>query len=382
VRRRRYVSTVVSAIAFIGICLSGRFTSGEPTAPVGSPQSPVLSALEQYQSGEFDLAVSRLLSGRTVGAVRGSFQRDAGRWIDQAEPRQRVRRVSVVAAVSVELMAASFRQHWAQYEEARQILEWACSGIRKLDPSEFELWFHLAGMALMQGAGDEALLSGSPDYLSLSYVPGGESHPKHAGLRFPHEARFKLAYITTRLEAHALATWPLPLAYLTAKMPGRFFLERAGDADQIDDTLRNLSALFGEPAVQSEARLRSGALRLLLGQPNDAKPHLSLAATADDQVVRYLAHLLLGAIEDHADRLAYAVQHYRDAYDIVPATVSSVALASALYRTGAEVEAAEILEKYDQHDPVADPWRSYAQRDYRFLPQYLAKLRQTLIALP
>jgi tetratricopeptide (TPR) repeat protein len=286
--------------------------------------------------------------------------------------------------MAAELMETSFHQQWLEYRDSRELFEWACSRIRRLDPSEFEKWFHLVGLALMQGAGDESLLSGTRNYRyyrTALPIPGGESHPKHAGLRFPLEPRFRLAYVTTALETQFLATWPLPPAYLTNDMAGRFEIERGGSAAQTADTLKALASLFGDPSVSHEARLRSGVLRFLRGEVDESKTQLAQAVSSEDRTLRYIAYLMLGAIADRENRLPEALEHYRRAYETVAASASSIALASALYRTGRETEAADVIEKFNQREPQADPWRLYGQRDYRFLSEYRANMRNALLRL-
>jgi hypothetical protein len=357
-------------------------STGAPTTRHTQDHTAIVAALEVYQSGEFDPAVAQLLAGREITALSGAFKRDSGRWIDQASLSERGLRTATVAAMAVELMAASFQQHAAQYAESREIVEWACSRVRRMTPTDFERMFHLASTALIQGARDEGWLGGVQHPLSPPSIPGGDSHPRHAGLRFPNEPRFKLAYLTSRPETTYLSIRPLPPNNLvTGGSFYRFSIEGTGNVGRIQDTLRLLAVLFNEPAIEHEAHLRSGVVRLMVDQITEATTDLQRAVSADDPLIRNIAHLLLGSIDDRQRRWAEALRHYQAAHESVPASTSSIALASLLFRTGRETQAAEVVARFSQQEPPPDPWRLYGQRDYRFYPEYRSKMRQALLKL-
>ena len=169
----------------------------------------------------------------------------------------------------------------------------------------------------------------------------------------------------------------MPPAFLTkGSNRGRFETERGGDAARVKDTIQLLIALSGDAAVKHEARLRSGVARVMLDQPTEARADLEAALSSPDPAIRYVARLVLGAIEDHASRPLSALEHYRQAHQTIAASASSIALASLLYRLGRYSEAADVVAAFAQHEPPPDPWRLYGQRDYRFFPEFRAHMRQ------
>jgi hypothetical protein len=330
------------------------------SSPLSSRQ---ISALERYAAGEFDAAVGAMVAGRSIGKASADLKRDARKWIDQAAPAIKPGRWNAVAALAVELMAESLERDIHEYRDARLLIEWVCSELRRQPVSDFERQFHRASIALMQGSREEGLWSGL-------HV---EDHAEHAIKRFPDEGMFKLAYITRRLPTQWVATWPLAPGYVFGEKPTAW-----GEDPYLNETGRDLATLFGDPAVGDEARLRSGVLSFLYGKRDEARTNLTGAAESSDAAVRYVAQLMLGAIEDQANRSNEAIEHYRAAHRSVAASASSVALAGALYRSGQASEAAEVLRAYDASLPPPDPWRLYSQRDYRRYPEFRSAMRKTV----
>lgn len=364
------------------LILSGADSSG-PTdfaqsLPAGPSRNTTVAGLERYAGGDFDAATVNLLGGRTIRALNGAFRRDSSNWIDAAPEAGRPQRTMIVAAVSVELMAASFSQEFAQYDAARDLIEWACERLRRLPVSEFEHQFHLASIALMQGARDESLLSGVYTQRPLQ-LPTSGSHVRHAGLRFPGEARFRLAFVTTGWEAQQLATWPLPDPYLTDEKVGMFDREIREESRYIEETQEALKRLFSDPVVGAEAQLRSGVIEFIRGRASTATPHLEVARSSNDPAVRYIAELVLGAVADQDRRPNVALDHYRNAWQAVPAAAAATALASALFRSGQYDEAAEVTRAFERSPAQADPWRLYGQRDYRFYVAYRNAMRRAVL---
>lgn len=337
----------------------------------------VSGSLAAYARGNYDESITELTHGRKIADFSAEFRREADRWVAAASVVERPARVRVVGAVVVELMAVSFSRDVFEYDKARGLLEWICEKVRQHPPSEAERWFHLASIALLQGAQDETLISGQNRNDLLPNPPVGSSHVLHAGRRFPDESRFKLAYLTTRTELQYLAAWPLPSSYII-RVSGRFDIALASDAAEIANTLDVLSQLSSDPAVGSEALLRSGALRLLIADTGAAQD-LKRAVRSADPSVQYVAHLLLGTIAERAGRLNEALTAFQSAHATVPATTSSIAVAGTLFRMGRQSEAADLLEEFNKTSPRPDPWRLYAQRDYRFFEAYREQLRRAVL---
>jgi tetratricopeptide (TPR) repeat protein len=337
----------------------------------------VAERLTQYGDGDFEGALQALLGGRSVRSVLGEFRRGAGAWIDQAPASEKARRAAVVAALSAELMAATFEQSWDDYRSTRDLVEWACSRVREYPPTQTERWFYLTTIALAQGARDDSFLNGVKRLITES-LPTSGAHAEHAASRFPQEGRFKLAFVTTAWEAQFIATFPLPPNYLFQTLYFRFSTESGDATGSIRKTLQGLALLFDDPGVGAEARLRSGVLKFVLSDVAAARFDLQRAEAAKDDGVRYLTHVMLGAMADQAGNSQEALRRFRLAYDIVPASAASVALAGRLYRSGAEDEAREILRRFERQPPPADSWELYGQRDFRFVTTYRAEMRRSL----
>jgi VWFA-related protein len=337
-------------------------------------QNNVVSSRERYAQGQYDAGVKQLLGTATVSSILKAFRKDAGGWIERAPAAERAQRTAVVGAVSLELFAVTFEQHRDEYVKSRDIIEWACERFRRLPASEVERQFHLAGIALAQGAGDKRFVDG---YASSgnNFMPLG-SHAEHPTARFPREARFKLALATANPEVQQIATWPLPPGYLV--YPALLRIEHQYEREIISDSLQVLSQLFDDPAVAGEARLRSGVLRFVREDVTVARTDLEHAEQASDPSIRHLAQLMLGTIADQAGDASEAVRRYKLAYETIPAATASVALASRLFRSGAAEDAAAVLRAFDSAPPPPDPWELYGQRDFRSFDVFRHEMRKAV----
>jgi tetratricopeptide (TPR) repeat protein len=338
-------------------------------------QDRVAESLERYQRGDFDNAVSALIGSRQVRSIVGEFRSRAGAWIDRAPVADRHDRTLVVAAMGVEVVSASFLQHFFDYQSARELIEWSCGRLSKFPPVDAERWIHLAFIALAQGARDDSALTGVRIAIG-GFLPATGPHAEHAGRRFPQEGRFRLAHVTAVWQAQMIATFPLPPAYLYKGTAGRFEID-IGDV-ALKETLRLLAALFEDRQVGAEARLRSGVLKFERDDPVAATEDLRQAVTGDDAAVRSLAHLMLGTIADRGDNSQEALRHFRLAYEAVPSSASSVALATRLFRSGKAEEATAVLRAFEAVPPGPDPWDLYGQRDFRFFGAYKAQVRRAV----
>ena len=367
---------VVAATLATGLLCGGLMPPFAVTIhPAEGMQERVAQSLEQYRRGDFDNAVNTLIGSRQVRSMVGEFRSRAGAWIDRAPADDRHARTLVVAAISSEVIAATFLQHLFDYETARELIEWSCGRMSKFPPVDAERWIHLAFIALAQGARDDSALTGN--WIAVGgFLPATGPHAEHAGRRFPLEGRFKLAHVTAVWQAQQVTTFPLPPDYLFKNTAGGLTINDVVSR-QLDVTLRLLAALFDDSQVGPEARLRSGILKFQRDDPQAAED-LRHADTARDPAVRSLANLMLGTIADRAGDGQDALRRFRLAYEAVPSSASSVALASRLFRSGQQEEAAAIQRAFDGALPAPDPWDLYGQRDYRFFGAYKAQVRRAV----
>jgi hypothetical protein len=278
--------------------------------------------------------------------------------------------------MGVEVVAASFLQHFEDYRIARDLVEWACGRLSKFPPIDAERWIHLAFIALAQGARDDAALTGVEIHIG-GFLPGGGPHAEHAGRRFPREGRFRLAHATSVWQAQMIATFPLPPDYLYKQNASRVTIDDTGTR-QLDFTLTLLAALFEDSQVGPEARMRSGVLKFERDDLGGAREDLQRADMAEDHAVRSLANLMLGTIADRAKDDKEALRRFRLAYDALPSSVSSVALATRLFRSGQTEEATAVQRASEAAPPGPDPWDLYGQRDFRFFGAYKDNVRRTV----
>ena len=359
-RLRRPAATSAALLACLALS-TGPAAEGPENVSQSAQQNSVVASLERYGRGEFDEAVTQLIGTKTVSAILKAFRKDADAWIGRAPAPEREKRLAVVGALSVELLAVTFEQHRDEYVKTREIIEWACERFRRGPASEVERQFHLAGIALAQGASDKRFLDGNMA-VQNNFMPLG-SHFEHPMERFPDEARFKLAIATANPEVQMIATWPLPPGYLVYPFPLK--IDHPYERQIINDSLQMLSELSDDPGVGAEARLRSGILRFLEQDVSVARTDLAHAEQATDPFVRHLAQLMLGTIADQAGDSSEALRRYRLAYDTVPAASASIALAGRLFRSGAVDQAAAVMRDFDSAPPPPDPWALYGQRDFR-----------------
>ena len=139
-------------------------------------------------------------------------------------------------------------------------------------------------------------------------------------------------------------------------------------------------ALFDDPAVGHEARLRAAYLRLRLGDPVAALAAFAEIAAAGgpaDPFVPYLGHFFAGRAHERLGALADAETAYRRALDVLPGAQSAaVALSARLFQDGRVDEAYGVMERALAVSPQPDdPWRTYGYGDLRFWPALVARLR-------
>jgi tetratricopeptide (TPR) repeat protein len=349
--------------------------------PVGSEQLPSTgNLLERYYRGDF-AAFTPPQTPNDVERFRQALEHDAADWLRGGDGRTARRRQMTAATIALEAAHASIDLSWAQ---GRQLIEWASALLRKSPPDEAERRWHLAALAVIQGAYDNELLV---------------EQQKLAWPRFEDEPRFPLALVVM-VEGD---TWPDPDRSEPwddddAGLEAAFQSERARRAlrqppqrDLRDKSLEYqrrtrmrqaveaLEDLSNAPAIRPEVVLRLGHLHLRLQHVEIAIEQFDEVLTlTEDPFLLYLAHFLGGMAREQQGDRANAIAAYRAALAVVPRAQSAIfALASLLF-LDARDEAAGLVQSAIEVPVASDPWREYQAGDFRFWRDRLAALREVL----
>jgi tetratricopeptide (TPR) repeat protein len=313
------------------------------------PQAITVSAadlLEYYEAGEFDAVHDALTKAARgdLGVVVDALRKGGDAWIDADGPNGRARRRRIAAAFAIEAAAASLDSGWAR---SRELIDWGAAALAREPAGDTERLFHLAALALCEGARD-------PVYL--------DTQLSRMQRRVPGEARVALG----RAFASEIVFWDEDMAYW-----GRADTRRAA---------RPLLAALALPAARDEALLRLAYFSLYAGRPQEALDDLKQIAASTDAGHAYLAALFAGWAHEALRQWPEAAAALRVAHGLVPGSrVAAMHLATALASIGEGDEAARLASRALQAPPdPADPWREYAYGDLRRYPSLVAQLRRTL----
>ncbi|MFI5177592.1 MAG: hypothetical protein ACHQO8_03460 [Vicinamibacterales bacterium] len=321
-----------------------------------SSQGLALTAMElldQYEHG--NAAAAQAFVGVVhVESVKDALRAEGEQWIATGDPKDLPRRRLVAAAFALETARAGLDHEWANSVE---LIDWGWSELRKeRQPLPAERLWHLAAIALIQGAYDELMLE-----------------PRLARLksRFPGEPRVLLAE-TWSLEAAAARVNRLNLPF--RGKPG-------GEGTGSGDVIRGYTKALTQPAIAAEAEVRLSYYALIADQHDSALAHLAhaQAATADPDLL-YLIHLFRGWTLARMDREAETTAEYRQAVDALPAAgTGALWLAARLAVEGQRTEADAIVERSLTQDATAyDPWQNFGYGDFRYFPALMKELREAL----
>jgi tetratricopeptide (TPR) repeat protein len=343
----RSISRVVSVV-ILAVLVRG----GASTRAVQDRQEVSLQQLlELYDLGEFDTARDAVRSASRSGDLRvvlEALEREGEKWITADGEAHHNRRNLTAALFALEVAEAGLDQQWSN---SHQLLEWACTRMRtQRQRTEVERTFHLAAIALIEGARDVKAL---------------DEHVAHVAKRFPDEPRILLA----RAFKAEVEYW-------------RLYRTMAGGVDGgspviIAPPLRK-AAERRENA--REVALRLGFLAQQKDQHDDALAELEKVAPGDDPGQLYLAHLISGWAYEKLQKRSQAEAAYRRALAVIPqAQSATLHLAVLLYEIDRRSEANELVARMLSADPAPDdPWRVYGYGDYRRFPLLMDRLRRSI----
>lgn len=304
--------------------------------------------LELYDLGEFAMvrdAVHEASRGN-LSPVLTALKRDAAAWIDADGQAHRGRRRLAAVVFALEVADAALDGQWL---DALDLMEWAC-GLIRTQPrgSEIERTFHLAAIALIEGARDLRALDG---------------HLIHVRARFPDEPRILLAQAFKAETEYWRLFRSLDFGY------------DGGDASIAVPALRKAAA---RKENAREVNLRLGFLAFQEDAYDLALRDLAKVPPGDDPGQLYLARVISGWAYEKQKKTNDAIQAYRAALEAFPGgQVATLHLSAALYATDRRAEADGLVEEMLRTDPPPpDPWRIFGYGDYRRLPLLIETLRK------
>jgi tetratricopeptide (TPR) repeat protein len=313
-------------------------------------------------------------AARSFDRVRGDIERRAETWAT-ADPRWGTNARLAVATFLLDIAHARLESNWL---DVRSLVELGCRLTRAVndDVALLRQW-HLAALALAEGAADTRLLVSADDRSDVETF----EHLAHSRSRFPAEPRFRLAEVF------------VPQMGLTDLAPPRDQPLRS------DDELRgtpvgglmelrmrrdrrraaeSLASLLDVPAVAAEVHLRIGYLDYQLNEDAAALAHWQAAlSSSTDPFVTYVTHLLTGVLNQRRGDRAAAETSLRRALNEVPGAQSATEiLAAQLFIDRRVDESYDLVDAMFANRPlVTDPWRLFGYGDFRSFPNLVAQLR-------
>jgi tetratricopeptide (TPR) repeat protein len=390
----------------------------EDTFAQSTPRLPPL--LDLYERGEYDAALAPIGPWPNSERLLEKLRDDAPRWVDATGPEAAPRRRLIAASFALE----AAHRGLANWDDARHLVEWGCQLLRAGPPLPAERTWQLASVALIQGASDVIFLTGLPRNARDPHPSRGTAidHLTHAELRFPDEARLRLARAvvqefrswgqdsknprlargeTPTLDMGGGGSFDRRQFFVISDVPDiRFDRETAqaivtrrmrgvgGVRDLVAARkslqLWNLIDLFepflADETTRADAHVRLGHTYLRLARPDKASAHFQqVPATTSDPFLIYLTRFFAGRIHEAAGERAAAIAAYREALQSVPrAESASLALGRLLFTGDERDEAYDIVAASLSQGPVQDPWRQYPSGSFHLWQDLIARLRQEL----
>jgi hypothetical protein len=155
----------------------------------------------------------------------------------------------------------------------------------------------------------------------------------------------------------------------------------AGSREAYEAAERALARAAAVPDCPAEALVRHAFALHRLGRDREAAAQLARvdpASMTDDPVLRYWHELVAGRVDEAREAFAEAERSYANAANVWPhAQTPLIALGSLLERRGRPTEAETWIARVRSLPPDAsDPWWDYWSGDRRWIPAWMAELRQ------
>jgi hypothetical protein len=304
------------------------------------PNAEIAARLERYRPG---VTPVQPITRQELSDGAPDFKRGATAWIEAAvDPVAQPRRRLIVATYVLDLVrewprvttTTQSRTGSVPASPGAQLIEWACSTLRKSAPLQSEVAWHIAAMALLERDSLRAYLA---------------AHLEHAEARFPSEAHWLLIHtLLDELESAAGRRDDGTLSIsggLASKAAAHF------------------EAAAARPATRQMALIRWAAFESDLGHQDVALNRLAAVGRLESDVLRYWAGMIRGRALERAGRGSEAIDAYRAVVVEFPhAQSAGLSLAAALVGANRVAEAARLVSvtiAFPTGAEGPDPWDFY-----------------------
>jgi tetratricopeptide (TPR) repeat protein len=338
-------------------------TAAQGAASAGAPVSQTASApslhelLDGYWAGRFDVVSERFARGADVAAMVPK----ARAWIDSSAARG-WQFASLVLLLDLANAAVTLPD--PAPDAARDLVRLAREEITAkhkpedgppIDPAAELLW-HQTALALLQA---QDAWADEGDYLNAI------------------ARRFQVGTPAQIWLARGIA---LEQRYLPSDPPAGGASSGLSNKalEALDEAVRDYDRAARDEALRTEASARAASVLVRLDRHRDALRRLDLAGDPDSDVtLASWLHDLRGRALAGTGEHAQAAAELEQALQLAPdSTAARKALADELHALGRDADA----EALDLRAPAfpQDPWRTFANGNARFIPDWMARLRGTL----
>ncbi|GMV21616.1 MAG: hypothetical protein AB7L71_16465 [Vicinamibacterales bacterium] len=382
---------------------------------------PIHRALDDYAAGRFDAALdAHPFDRRNIDEVIGAL--DAWVGLDVARGQVAARFALDVTAqreltryftgVAVDDPAAAAKSGFTvpvppvpsfdQQRFAAPIVAWARTHVPMTGPvQEWEPWWWKTSIALLQDAGEWAVLGGNPrerrnedkghpGWERAVFRLAREGFLADARTRLGADPRLAMAEVVTMSAALTDQAWRRTVGGGTPqqRVPARpdVLLHLQDGARQVNsgrfrEVEDALEVLLDDPTLEGEAALRLAQLRLMQRDWKATTTWLDWSErTTKDGTLLAAVEYFRGWMAEQHDRHDLALANYRAAYQRYPMAPNlNTLLAAQLMRAGERTEAARVLETFmllEFDHSRDDLWDLLVAGDARFMRVYALQMRE------
>ncbi len=335
--------------------------------------STIQASLDAYSAGRFEEVDAYLRAAIDSTEHAAAFRRDFSRTPLSASRR-------AIASFALEAAGQAFV---VDGTEAAQILEIGCHVARSGPPDDWELEWHLAALALLEGPPSGTTADWPRGRLLQGAQNGGRfgliDQSQHARDRFPQNSA--IAFAQGLAQEQVIYQW-VRSRRVAAAAPGHAPMHGV-DATATEAATKavpafRVAATSGSLELSRSAKVHLGAVFDDLGDVKAAVPLWVEVANSGTDDETYLADLFLGRVLMSSNQLPEAERVLRSALGIARGQSANTLLSTVLYLTDRRAEAAELLNAAVWRSAERDPWITYLRGDFASWRERLEHLRGRL----